>query len=289
METRFLETLLIVVETASIAETSRRLNITPSAVTQRIKALESEIGRKLLQRSGHTMKPTSVTVTLIADAKKILSLESNLKAAASVGSESGLLRVGVVRAVLMGVLPDILVRLREKLPDAKVYLTLGRSGDNFSLVVDGRLDAAFIVKPHFAMPKSLDWMELRNDPYVLIAPPDMKITNLKSALRKAPFIRHDRNDWSGRLVDQYLHKLGIRPREQLESGSVEAIVKLVSHGLGVSIVPDGDPSWPQGATVSRSPLRDAPHRTIGIIWSRASPRLPFIRALVSEVSHALSD
>lgn len=36
----FLQTLLTVIETGSAAETARRMNITPSAVNQRIKALE---------------------------------------------------------------------------------------------------------------------------------------------------------------------------------------------------------------------------------------------------------
>jgi DNA-binding transcriptional LysR family regulator len=59
METRFLHTFLVVVETCSLAETARRLNITPSAVVQRIKALEDEIGSPLIVRSGHSMRATA--------------------------------------------------------------------------------------------------------------------------------------------------------------------------------------------------------------------------------------
>jgi len=48
MDTRFLETFLFVACHGSIAEASRRLNITPAAAAQRIQALEAEIGQPLL-------------------------------------------------------------------------------------------------------------------------------------------------------------------------------------------------------------------------------------------------
>jgi DNA-binding transcriptional LysR family regulator len=48
MDTRFLESLVTVADSGSIAEAARRLNLTPAGVTQRIRALENEIDR--LQR-----------------------------------------------------------------------------------------------------------------------------------------------------------------------------------------------------------------------------------------------
>ncbi|MFL6719014.1 MAG: LysR family transcriptional regulator, partial [Burkholderiaceae bacterium] len=54
MDTRFLESLVTVVEQGSIAEAARRLNLTPAAITQRIQALERELGTALLMRSGRT-------------------------------------------------------------------------------------------------------------------------------------------------------------------------------------------------------------------------------------------
>ena len=45
MDTRFLDSFVTVVDGGSIAEAARRLNLTPAAVAQRIRALESEIGR----------------------------------------------------------------------------------------------------------------------------------------------------------------------------------------------------------------------------------------------------
>lgn len=283
METRFLSTFLSVVKTGSIAETARRLNITPSAVTQRMRALEDEIGQPLVRRSGQAMQPTSAANAIVRDAERILALENDLKAAASADQETGLLRIGVIQTALTGLLPDILLRLRQNRPGIELYLVPGTSGDLYALVTEGGLDAAFVVKPHFVLPKSLDWAQLRKERLLLITASRQEVRDPQSILRREPFLRYDRNHWGGRIVDQYLRRQRIRPNEQYELDSLEAIVIMVSRGLGVAIVPDWAPPWPQGVSVERVPLPDAPMREIGVIWQRTSVRLPLIRAFVSEV------
>src|SRR5215467_14456418 len=51
MDTQFLDSFVTVVDSGSIAEAARRLQLTPGAVAQRIRALESEIGASLVVRS----------------------------------------------------------------------------------------------------------------------------------------------------------------------------------------------------------------------------------------------
>jgi DNA-binding transcriptional LysR family regulator len=58
MDTKFLDSFVTVVDHGSIAEAARRLNLTPGAVAQRVRALEEEIGAALLIRSGRTVRPT---------------------------------------------------------------------------------------------------------------------------------------------------------------------------------------------------------------------------------------
>jgi DNA-binding transcriptional LysR family regulator len=58
MDTRFLESFVIVAETGSIAEAARRLNLTPAAVAQQLRALGQEIGNGLVVRAGRTVRPS---------------------------------------------------------------------------------------------------------------------------------------------------------------------------------------------------------------------------------------
>jgi len=56
-------------------------------------------------------------------------------------------------------------------------------------------------------------------------------------LRRSPFLRFDRQTWTGTLVKEVLRQCGIAVREEMELNSVEAIVEIVRQGFGISIVP----------------------------------------------------
>jgi DNA-binding transcriptional LysR family regulator len=214
----------------------------------------------------------------------MLALEEDMKAVASADGAIGRLRVGVIQTVLTGLMPDILLRLRRNRPGIDLYLAPGTSGDLYSRLTEGELDLAILVKPHFQLPKSLDWLTLRREPHLFISPPDLGQVDAAAMLRSQPFIRYDRNHWGGRAVDQYLRTQRIRPREQHELDSLEAIVIMVSRGLGVSIIPDWPAPWPQGALIRQVALTDAPLREVGIVWSRSAIRLPLIRSFIHEAA-----
>ena len=52
-----------------------------------------------------------------------------------------------------------------------------------------------------------------------------------------PFIRFERNTWTGHLVDQTIKANKLSIQDGMELNSVEAIIELVRQGLGYSIVP----------------------------------------------------
>lgn len=286
METRFLHTFLIVAETGSMAEAARRLNITPSAVTQRMRALESDIGQPLLQRAGQHMETTPAGAAILAQARQMVLLAEDMRASSASGQETGQLRIGVIQTALTGILPDILVRLRDRRPGIDLYLVPGASGDLYGQIAAGDIDLGLIVRPHFPLPKAYDWRPLRREPLILITAPGRGPVDVRRVLRHDPFIRYDRNHWGGRAVDHYLRHRRIRPQEQYELDSLEAIVVMVSRGLGVAIIPDWPEPWPGGVAVERHPLADAPLREVGMLWSRTSRRLALIQALLAEADAA---
>jgi len=103
-------------------------------------------------------------------------------------------------------------------------------------------------------------------------------------LASEPFIRWDRTLWPGRLVDAYLRKAGIRPRELYEIDGVEPIAAMVDRGLGVSLLPDWRSPWPESPTLVRLPVPYGRSyaRRIGLIWPRASLRLRLVQAFLDQ-------
>jgi molybdenum-dependent DNA-binding transcriptional regulator ModE len=51
METRFLDSFVTIAECGSMAEAARRLNVTPTALAQRVRVLEDELDVKLIERA----------------------------------------------------------------------------------------------------------------------------------------------------------------------------------------------------------------------------------------------
>lgn len=271
METRFLETFLMVVDHGSLAEASRRLGVTPAAVAQRMQALEDEIGVPLLVRSGRRVGPTEAGHAILEQSRRILTDVRHLRSLAATEVPSGQLRLGAISTALTGLIPSALHRLRATVPNVEVFLLPGTSTSLYQNLLDGAIDAAIVVKPPFPILKSLGWQLLRAEPLVLLCPPDWAHQDAHTLLKTQAFIRYDRHNWGGRLADQYLQANGIAPREWLELDSLDAIAVMVGSGLGVSLVPDWR-SWPDAASVARLELPlPSPPREIGMLWPHSSP------------------
>ena len=153
MDIRFLESFISVVENGSIAAASRGLNLTSAAISQRIKALESELGARLLVRAGRNVKPTQAGFAILDQARLLIRSATDLKATAN-RALGGEIRLGAISSVVTGLLPDILERMALRHPEIGVNLVPGLSGELHRRVLDGELDAAILVEQRQPRPKN---------------------------------------------------------------------------------------------------------------------------------------
>ncbi len=270
METRFLKTFLRVVETSSIAAAARKENLTPSAVVQRLRALEAEVGQVLVRRAGHSMRPTEAGLAVLEAAKQVVELAESFESLAGGPEDVGSIRVGVIHSMITGLLPEILSSMKENRPRIKVEVIPGQSSDLYQKVKEQALDGAIMVEPPFSMPKEFVWQELRKDPLILLTRKDHRGNDPLLLMKTEPFIRYDRRHWGGRAGDLYLKKMRINPDDRYELDSLEAIAVMVDRGFGISLVPDWLPPWPEGLSLRKMNLLDAPGRTLGVVFSRSS-------------------
>jgi len=287
MDTRFLESFVMSVDNGSIAEAARRLNLTAVAVAKRIHTLENEIGAALVTRSGRTIRPTEAGAAIMEHARRFLAEARDFKSIAVADRPSGLLRLGATSSALSGLLPDILAWMKENYPEIDVNIAVGHSGGLYRKVLDGDdLDAAVITEPPFAIPKSCAWRMLREEPLIVLTRAPARSQKPHAILASKPFIRYNRKLWPGRLVDDYLRKVGIRPRELFEIDQFDPIAVMVDRGLGVSLLPDWSPPWPEGLSLAKLPVPGgaAFARRIGLIWPRASLRLRLVKAFLEQAA-----
>ncbi len=283
MDSRFLQSFVIVVDCGSLAEAARRLDLTPAAVATRIKALEEGLGTPLVRRAGRTVKATEAGLKILEHARRVLRDVRDLHAIAHDDVPLGELRLGASASALTGLLPPVLRRLYERHPKLELYIQPGASSQLYHSVTTGVLDAALIVEPHFTLPKACEWRVLAEEPLCVVAPLSMAGRDPLDLLATEPFIRYDRAMWGGRLADRYLRERHIRPRERIEIDALSAIAVLVDQGLGVALLPDWTPPWPDGLKIVRLPLPPpAPVRRMGLVWSAQGPRAAVARALLQE-------
>jgi DNA-binding transcriptional LysR family regulator len=283
VETQFLHTFVTVVDQGSMAAAARVLNITPAAVAQQIRTLEREIGAPLIARVGRTVSVTEEGSRILERTRELLRHVADLRSVAVDTQVSGELRLGACQTALIGLLPDTLARMVEAFPGINVFIKPGYSAELVRDVENGDLDAALVLQAPFSLPKTCEWQLLREEPLIVLAPAAMAGRDPHELLATQPLIRYDRNQWGGRQAEEYLRANGIQPRERFELNALNAIAVMVDRGLGVSLVPDWAPPWPEGLHLARIPVPNpSVPRRLGIVWSRSSVRERLVGVFLQE-------
>ena len=236
MDIRYLESLISVAELGSIASAARAQNLTPAAVGQRIAVLEAHFGAALLNRDAHKAMPTEACLDLLPEARVIV--ETFYRMGSVVGSPglAGKFHIGAISTALTGLLPGAIRELAEVAPKLVLQIKPGTSNSLFADLSERRIDAAIIVLPPYALPRSYTSELLRVEPLVLLSN-NARGRSSREKLTQNPYICYDSQSWGGLKAFQYLKDRRIHIEPFYELDALEAIEKLVRQGMGVSLVP----------------------------------------------------
>ena len=274
---RTLKTFLAVVRHGSFSAAGKEIGLTAAAIGQQIRALEGELHRVLFDRSGRAVVLNTAGRAMVAPVKDLVARYEVLAAGPRGEQLGGTVVMGALVSALMGAFADSLWALTRRHPDLEVTLFAGQSAD-FALKVDrGELDAAVVTQPPVRLPSNLVWTALYTEPMVLIVPrrPHFALPDTGPAiLAQCPFMRFDRQTWTGHLVDAALAQSGATVKGGMELNSVEAIVALVRQGFGVSIVPQlANRQWARDRALRIVPLPGVDvQRSVGLLERRQHSR-----------------
>lgn len=251
-----LDALAAVVEEGTFEAAARRLQVTPSAVSQRVKALEQQAGQVLVLRS-RPCRPTEAGRALVRLAGQIATLRA--EAAREVAGTGDRLRlpVAVNADSLSTWFPTALVGLPEH-----VVVELHREDQDHSaeLLRDGAVMAAVTADARAVQGCRVHALGAMR--YLAVAAPDFHErwfgTSLPDGLRAAPVLRFNRKD---ALQDRFASRVLARAGETRTGGTQPtsggpapagleasapvhevpeqtAFVELVRAGLGWGMVPE---------------------------------------------------
>ncbi len=238
METKKWEAMLTAVELGSFTRAARRLGLTQSGLTHMMNAMEKETGFPLLLRDRSGVRLTAAGERLVPAIQELLQAAGRLEQqiVAQSGSRRESIRVAAYSSICMHWLPTIVQQFRWARPGVSVDIRMGSVEEIYRWLQEGTVDLSFASRQDRWR---CDWTPLWDDPLLAILPPDYPIGE-RTCFPVAEFggkeflmpsLGFDL-DILGVFEDQSIRP-DIRSNTAVEDA---AIVSMVEHGLGVSIL-----------------------------------------------------
>lgn len=267
MDIRQLKTFLAIAHHGTFSRAATAVHLTQSAVSQQISELERELQLALFDRN---KRPTTLTFDgrrLVKTAHKILLTHQEFLNSCINNQAKGGIVLGAVRSTSIGGLPQALIDLRNNHPGLSIKL-VNRSRLSADLVEDvstGRIDAGLIVNTS-DLPKDLIWRPYTTERYYVIGKDNIPGDTDVELLNSAPYLHYVPTLPTEKRIDKELTKRNIQLNPEMELDTFDSILLMVSHGLGVGIVPEPYLNDSNARKIRCIPFGNPPlHRELGII------------------------
>ncbi|MBX5492414.1 MAG: LysR family transcriptional regulator [Chloroflexi bacterium] len=266
-----------VVRQGTATKAAVRLGLSQPTISERIGALERELGGALFRRTGRRLEPTPMGEALLPFAERLLSLEEEARGQARRALGLGArLTLAATPTTSTYSLPPLLRQLHQEHPDAEIALRVAQPDEVARLVLDHLADVALntaaVVVPE------LHSELVYSDPIVLVASPALRARLPQplpvGMLAELPLISTQANTGYWRAVEDYLARHGVRPRTAMDLDYIEVVKQMVWAGLGVSFVPHSAVAddLRQGTLVAlEATPAPALCRPIYLVWLRRRP------------------
>jgi DNA-binding transcriptional LysR family regulator len=148
MEISDLVTFSTVARLGGITRAADELNTVQSNITQRVKALEAEIGTPLFERHSRGMTLTGAGRRLLPYAARMAALSREaVLAARDDGEPRGPLSIGSLETTAAVRLPSLLAEFHRRFPAVQLSLRTATTAELVAAVLEGALDGAFVAGP----------------------------------------------------------------------------------------------------------------------------------------------
>lgn len=221
------------VRRGSFTEAAAALGVSQPALSQSLAELERRLGVVLFERAGRSRRLTADGIEVLAFAERVLAEAGELRdrLGASASGDGGRLRVGMIDAASLYVLPEAIGAYRAAHPGVDLQLRVDTSDELVAQLRAFELDLVFAVGPAEA---DLEGIEMLREPLHVYAPPG---ADPEAPPADAEWALYASGSRTRALIDDGLARLGIRPRVSLESQHPEVLRQMVALGLGWSVLP----------------------------------------------------
>src|SRR6202789_923521 len=242
MEVNQLRYVCAIADTGNFSRAAERCRIAQPSLSQQVQKLEDDLGVKLFDRLGRSIRLTEAGRAFIPRARAILEqLDAARSSAADKNADlRGNVTVGVIPTVAPYLMPAYTASFAKKFPDAKLRII----EETTSVLVEGLRDLSIDVAI-LALPlrhKDLELFPVRTEPLFAALSRNHPRASAKSLslkdLRGESFVMlRDGHCFRDLSIDT-CPRARITPHIAFESGQFSSLLGMVAAGVGVSLVPE---------------------------------------------------
>ena len=244
MDIRQLECFVAVAEELHFRRASEGLGLSQSALSERVSALEHELGARLFFRTTRQVSLTQAGSEFLQDAKRILSDIDRSVANVRHSADSDLhhIRVSGVDEAISMLLPRALLAFRQTDPKVHVQiLEISSSEQHSQELITHRTDVAFVRTQQ--EDEFITSELLHRQPIVVVLADSNPLSSSKSLstsdIADQPVVGYPKHArpilhealWSG------FRKIGTQPNIVCEIIDKSTLLQFVAYGLGIALVP----------------------------------------------------
>lgn len=267
MEVHQLRYFCAVAEAGNFTRAAEREQVAQPSLSQQIMKLEEELGVRLFDRLGRSVRLTDVGQVFLKRARAVLGelRAAREEVAERQSSVAGPIRVGVIPTIAPYFLPSRLALFSRKHPQVSITVVEDVTVRLMDRLRGGLIDIAVIALP--IRGHDVECVPLRTERLYAIVPKNHSLAKKRSLmlkeLRDEPFLLLRDDHCFRETTIEVCKRARILPQVVFESGQFSSIVGMVSAGLGISIVPEM--ALEQRPDCSFVPIGDdRASRTIGV-------------------------
>lgn len=294
MQIESLKVFCDLAETESFTKAAQINEVTQSAVSQQVSALERTFKALLIERSKKKFRLTREGEILYDYAKQLINLYESLynKLQEVRDIVCGTIRVSTIYSIGLHDLPPYIKKFLKSFPGVNVHVEYRRSNQVYEDILGNADDLGLVAYP-VKEPK-IEVVPLRKEKLVLICNPKHPLAKSQSVTLKdlsgQKFISFEPDIPTRKAIDKALKDAGVEVETVMEFDNIETVKRAVEIDAGISIVP----LTTVAQEVSKRTLEaveidsGAMHRPIAVIYKKnkvLSPAMKqFINALKGEAA-----
>jgi DNA-binding transcriptional LysR family regulator len=235
-----LEAFVQVAAHHSFSRAAEALQLTQPSITARIQALEREMGEKMFERGGRSVRLTDAGTLFLPYAERMLQMLREAKESVEEvhSVQAGSLRLGSALTISTYVLPRILHAFHSRYPGVEVVVHTGRSDQVLNMLLSDEVQVGLV---RSLVHPDVETVDLYADEVILVANPDHPFAANRQAtieeVGSQPVILADRGSSYYGLIHGLFRQAGVVPNVAMELDSMEATKRMVEEGLGIALLP----------------------------------------------------